>query len=397
MEPLDWDPVDLGPDPHATLAGVRSGGGLRPLTSGFWAATGHAEVSEVLRHPDLRSGAIADLYASALPPGAARDEMSNRINFLDPPDHPRVRGIVSTAFTPRRIASLRPWIEATADRLAADLDRWGADGMPVDLLQGFAHQVPSLVISEMLGVPVEDRDRLTHLSDAVAPLLSLRIGAEPMREAIDAAEEMHARLGELVDERSQHPGEDLLSALVVAEEDGERLSRPELMSLAATLYSAGHRTTRDLFANGVALLLDGGGWRHVVDGTWSVPDTVAELVRLATPTLFVSRVATCDTTVAGLELRAGAPVLAFLSAANRDPEAYERPDELVPGRDGPPSLSFAFGAHYCLGASLARSEVEVMLDTVVRRWPGMRFADGMPTSHQRGPFRGLDELMVLTA
>src|SRR5690606_22139399 len=170
---LAFDPTDLErtDDPYALLASVRAGGPVRRLASGYWAVTGHAAALEVLRHPLCGSSPIALRYLDGLPPGAARDEMSHRINFLDPPDHPRVRGIVSRAFTPRRTTLLRPWMERTAHGLLAAL----ADRPQVDLLREFAHQLPSLVISELLGVPVADRDRLTAWSDAVAPLLGVRV------------------------------------------------------------------------------------------------------------------------------------------------------------------------------------------------------------------------------
>jgi cytochrome P450 len=318
--------------------------------------------------------------------------MSHRINFLDPPDHPRVRSVVSKAFTPRRIALLRPWMEATTEQLLDTLE--GVER--VDLLRRFAHQFPSLVISELLGVPIADRDRLTGWSDAVAPLLGIRVDPDDKARAIAAAEEFHAYLGALLDERRRHPGEDLLSALLVAEESGQRLEHVELLSLAATLYSAGHRTTRDLFTNGMSVLLrEPSRFRQVVAGTWTVPSVVEEFLRFETPTLFVARVPLEPVTIGGVAIGAWEPLLVFLSAANRDPAVYEAPDTFRPGRAGPPALSFAFGAHYCLGASLARSEAEVMLAAIARRWPDVALAaDEALRWHQRGPFRGLDALVV---
>jgi cytochrome P450 len=266
----------------------------------------------------------------------------------------------------------------------------------LDLLSRFAHQLPSLVISELLGVPPTDRNRLTTFSDAVAPLLGVSVPDDVKARAISAAEEFHAYLGALLDERRKHPGDDLLSALLVVEEAGERLQRVELLSLAATLYSAGHRTTRDLFANGMSVLLARPErYRNVVDGRWNVPDVIEEFLRYETPTLFVARVPLEPVTIAGAAIGPFEPLLVFLSAANRDPAVFEEPDTFRPGRGGQPSLSFAYGAHYCLGASLARSEAEVMLTAITRRWPRLSLADGAALRwHQRGPFRGLDELRV---
>ena len=391
---LTFDPNDLEsiPDPYPLFAEIRRGGAVQRLASGFWMVTGHAAALETLHHPSCGSSPIAMRYLDGLPPGAARDEMSNRINFLDPPDHPRVRGIVSKAFTPRRTTLLRPWMEETAARLLDGLEGESR----VDLLHQFAHQLPSLVISELLGVPPADRDRLTGWSDAVAPLLGVHVAPEKKTLAIAAAEEFHAYLGALLDERARRPGDDLLSALLAAEAEGQRLTRVELLSLAATLYSAGHRTTRDLFTNGMSVLLsDPSRYRNVVEGRWAVAAVIDEFLRYETPTLFVARVPLAPVTIGGVEIGPWEPILVFLAAANRDPAVYDDPDTFRPGRGGGTPISFAFGAHFCLGASLARSEAEVMLASVTSRWPDLELHPSHALRwHQRGPFRGLDELIV---
>ncbi len=387
-----FDPGDLDhvPDPYPLLSDLRSTAPVALLESGFVAITGHAEALDALRHQQCGTSPIAARYLDGLPPGAARDEMSHRINFLDPPDHPRVRGLVSKAFTPRRVTALGPWMRRTADAL---LDRLAGAG-PFDLLAEYAHQLPSLVISQLLGVPAADRDTLTVFSDRTAPLLGVRVEDHEREQAIAAAEEFHAYLSALLDDRRRRPGDDLLSALLLAEEDGERLERVELLSLAATLYSAGHRTTRDLFTNGMSVLLsDPERWRAVTSGEWAVADVVAEFLRFETPTLFVARIPYEAVEIGGVAIEPFAPLLVYLAAANRDPAVYDDPDAFRPGRSGPTPLSFAFGAHFCLGASLARSEAEVMLETLARRLPGLRLAAELRW-HQRGPFRGLDRLVV---
>lgn len=394
MTDFSFDPSDLlrVTDPYPLLADVRRAAPVLRLANGFWAVTGYDGALEVLRHRGCGSGPIATRYLDGLPPGAARDEMSHRINFLDPPDHTRVRSLVSKAFTPRRIADLAPWIRATAEQLLDTLE----DADEFDLLHEFSHQLPSLVISELLGVPKEDRDQLTSWSDAVAPLLGLKVTEEDRTLAIAAAEEFHAYLSALLDDRRQHPGNDLLSALLDAEENGQRLERVELLSLAATLYSAGHRTTRDLFTNGMSVLLSQRErYRRVADGRWEVTAVVEEFLRYETPTLFVARIPLETVSIAGVEIGAWEPILVYLAAANRDPATFEDPDIFRPGRGGPPALSFAHGAHYCLGAALARTEAETMLASVVERWPTLNLASGRRLHwHQRGPFRGLDELLV---
>ena len=402
MSEVRFEPTDLArvADPYPLLAEVRRAGAVVRLASGFWAVTGYEAALEVFRHRGCASGPIAQRYVASLPPGAARDEMSHRINVLDPPDHTRVRALVSKAFTPRRIVDLAPWIRATASRLIDEIERTvaGAGGSAgFDLLGGFAHQLPSLVISELLGVPPEDRDQLTRWSDEVAPLLGLEVGDAERRQAIAASEAFHAYLGELLEVRRRTPGGDLLTALLDAEDSGERLARVELLSLAATLYSAGHRTTRDLFGNGMSVLLaDPARYARVVSGEWAVPDVISEFLRYETPTLFVVRIPLEPVVIAGVTVGAFEPLLVFLAAANRDPAVYSMPDEFHPARaDEPPALSFAHGAHFCLGASLARGEAEVMLDTLVRRWPRMRLPPGVELCwRQRGPFRGLEALPV---
>lgn len=394
---VDFDPSALGrdADPYAQLATLRAAGPIVRLANGFWAVTGYEAAIEVLRDRACASGPIAGRYLAALPAGAARDEMSHRINFLDPPDHTRVRGLVSKAFTPRRIDGLVPWIAATAGALADGI----AAGESFDLLRAYAHQLPSLVISELLGVPAEDRDQLTAWADAVAPLLALELSDDDRTRAVAASESFHAYLAALLDERRRTPGDDLLSALLAAEENGERLSRVELSSLAATLYSAGHRTTRDLFTNGMAVLLSRPAlWADVVAGRWTGSEVVEEFLRYVTPTLFVVRIPTAPVTIAGVAIGAWEPILVYLAGANRDPAAFDAPDEFHPGRRERDPLSFAHGAHFCLGASLARAEARLMLETAAARWPGLALADAAPVVwHQRGPFRGVDALFVRAA
>jgi len=395
MSTSPFSVTDLGhvSDPYPLLADLRRVGPVVRLESGFWAVTGYEAAMEVFRQRAFASGPIAQRYLSGLPAGAARDEMSHRINFLDAPDHTRVRGLVSKAFTPRRVGNLIPWIRATAVALLEELD----DEPEIDLLQRFAHQLPSLVISELLGVPSADRDQLTTWSDEVAPLLGLELSNEDRDRALIASEDFHAYLRQLFETRLRQPGDDLLSALLAAEENGQRLSRVELLSLAATLYSAGHRTTRDLFTNGMSVLLRTPSmFQAVVDGHWPAIDVVAEFLRFETPTLFVVRIPLEPVRLAGVEIGAFEPVLVFLAAANRDPSVYADADTFRPGRTEAPALSFAHGAHFCLGASLARAEAEVMLESLAQRWPRLSLAPGHDLRwHQRGPFRGLDALRVL--
>jgi len=378
-------------DPHAALAAARREVPVMMTASGFACALTYDVCDTAMRHPSFTSGLIAERYRAALPPGPAQDELAHRINFLDPPDHPRVRGLVARVFTPGRVRALRPWIETEADRLLAEI----ADGGPVDLRARFAHQLPSYVISEMLGVPLADRDQLTAWTEAVTPLLGVEVDPVEKAAALDASAQFAGYAETLIAQRRADPQDDLLSALVAAEEGDERLSHPELLSLVVTLYSAGHRTTRDLFSNGLFALLSGDGYATVAGDPTLVASAVEEMLRVQTPTLFVARVTAEPVELGGVQLDPWTPVLVFLAAANRDPARFTDPDRFDVRRDEGAALSFAFGAHHCLGASLARMEAQVMLDAVVRRWPDLTLADGFePAWWRSGPFRGLRALMV---
>jgi len=381
-------------DPYETYRILRARGGSVGECSGVWLVLGHEEATALLRSRESRSGFLGERYRTELPPGAARDEMSNRINFLDPPAHGRVRSLVSRVFTPRRVQALEPFIRSECEHRLAG---W-QPGEPFDLIEQLAGDVPAVVISELLGVPAADRGMLTGWSHEVAALLtpgdvSSRSGA------IEAAEHLHAYLRDLAGPRRSAPGDDLLSALLLAEEDGERLKEAELFSLAATLYSAGHRTTRDLFGNGMVSLL--GSPLHMdayQRGELSLDALVEEFLRHETPTHFVARQVVAPLELGGRTIPAGATAIVLLAAGNRDPGAYADPERFDPTRwltDPPPPapLSFAFGAHFCLGASLARLEVGVMIDTVLSGRPGLRATESVEWRFN-GLFRSVPSLAV---
>lgn len=396
VAPTRFEPASLigMDDPYPVFRALRDAAPVLPLANGFIAVTGYEAIDAVFRDGHFTSGLIAERYRQALPPGAARDELSHRINFLDPPDHPRVRGLVSRAFTPGRVRDLRPWVEREAESLLDDLvDRGG--GAAVDLRRDFAHLLPSAVISELLGVPLADRDQLTAWTEDVTPLLGVQVPPAARDRALEASERFASYASALLDQRRREPGDDLLTAFVAVDDGHERLSREELLSLVVTLYSAGHRTTRDLFTNGLfALLAHPDQYRAVTADPGLAPGAVNEMLRFQTPTLYVARVAGEGASILGIEVPTLAPILLFLAAANRDPARFADPDVFDITRDQGAPLSFAFGAHHCLGASLARMEAEVMLIAVTRRWPRLALAEPAPTWWSSGPFRGLDHLFV---
>lgn len=390
------------PDPYRLLEEARAVGGPVGRAGGVWLVLGHAEATNLLRSSSTTSGFVASMYRAMLPPGAAADEMSNRINFLDPPDHTRVRRVVSKAFTPRRVNQLRPFLERTCREA---LDALLLNGSEFDILSGYAHEIPSLTISELLGVPAKDRDELTALSQRVSNLLGLRADMN-VDEECAAAERLHAYLLEQIEERRRDPRDDLLGALLDAEDAGDRLTQVEVLSLAATLYSAGHRTTRDLFSNGLAALL--GSERALQayrGGLLPTSAVVEEFLRFETPTFYVARMLKEPLELGGVDIPAGEPIFVVLAAANRDAAAYDQAGGFVPERwtrdpAPPPPLSFAFGAHFCLGASLARLETEVMLEVLFETCPDIALAENrsrgdVPSWKHSGLFRSLEALPVV--
>ncbi len=396
----DFGPGDLATaaDPYGRLREERAKGPVL-RSQNAWIVLGRIEAETVLRSPAARSGFIGELYRDLLPPGAARDEMAARLNFLDPPDHGRVRALVAKAFTPRRISELRPFIESTCRRLLDPL----AERESVNLLAEFAHEVPALTISELLGVPPRDRARLTELSEEVAGLLSPGgLNPEGLERAVDAAEQMHAYLRGLIEQRRRQPSDDLISALLAAREGDTTLSEAEMLSLCATLYSAGHRTTRDLFTNGLtALLPEPRLIERILDGSLPAAHVTEEFLRFETPTHYAARMLAEPLDVGGTTIPPGEPIMLALAAANRDADVYSEADRFDPDRWAtdpapPPPLSFVFGLHFCLGASLARLELEVMLHTLLDRFPMVQMLDSPQRLrwHHSGLFRRLEELRV---
>ena len=398
VDPNTFEPAQLAAldDPYPVYQSLHATGRSAIQTaSGITCIIGYATADGVLRDSSFRSGPIAERFRQLLPSGPARDELSHRINFLDGQDHTRVRGLVQRAFTPARVRDLRPFVESKAEELleAAEEGRTG-NGI-IDVRASFAHPLPSLVVSEMLGVPLADRDRLTEWTEAVTPLLGVEIPEGKIDRALDASRAFAAYAAELLEGRRRQPGNDLLTAMVEVTDGHERLSREELLSLVVTLYSAGHRTTRDLFCNGLLSLL-----RHpeqyaaIVADSSLVPGAIDEFLRFETPTQYVARVPVMDVEIAGVSFAAFTPTLILLAAGNRDPANFSQPDRFDIRRDEGASLSFASGPHYCLGASLARMESEVMLSAITRRWPRLALAEPAPRWWSSGPFRGVDRLCV---
>lgn len=308
----------------------------------------------------------------------------------DPPDHTRLRKLVSKAFTPRAIERLRPRVEEVVDELLSPLARGGE----LDLIHGFAVPFPVTIIAEMLGIPAGDFATFKRWSDHLVGFLDplASPGPQALRRTVD---EFQGYMSRLADLRRREPAEDLLTALVQAEEQGDHLSEQELRGTLALLLAAGNETTTNLIGNGVlALLRHPDQLARLREEPEIAGRAVEELIRFDSPVQLTMRIPTEDFDFAGVRFERHQAVVTVLGSANRDPEAFERPDELDLGRAPNEHLAFGYGIHFCLGAQLARLEGEVAFRELARRFPDLRLAKGEPKRRRLTFLRGLQALPV---
>jgi len=382
-------------DPYPRYAGLRAQAPVHRSGFGFWALTRYDDCQYVLRHPKVGkdfSGAASALGLS----DAQRDEQArfreDRSNMLvtDPPDHTRLRGLASRAFTPRTVETLRPGVVAMVDEL---IDSFGAG--EVDVMQALAFPLPVTVIGEMLGVPAEDREQLRPLVRAVTAVLELVVTPEALSAATAANATLERYFADLVAERRARPQDDLLTRLIQAEDEGDQLSEPELVSTAILLFAAGFETTTNLIGNAVLGLLRHPDQLDRLRADRSlVKPAVEEILRYDSPVQIAVRTAYEDMDVGGRRMEAGSTVLALLGAANRDPARYTDPDRLDIGRSEGAPISFGSGIHFCLGAALARLEGQVVLDRLLDRFRTIELVGGDPVHRDSLTLRGLVALPV---
>jgi cytochrome P450 len=307
----------------------------------------------------------------------------------DPPDHTRLRSLVSRAFTPRTVQSLRPRIEEIVDE---QLDRAQAAGR-MELIGDLAYPLPVIVIAEMLGIPTEDRDRFKHWSDEAIRTVGMSTD-EDARRSMKAQRELKAYLEPILAQRRREPREDLISALVAAEEQGDKLTTDEVFSTIILLLVAGNETTTNLIGNGIMALMEAPRQMQLLqDDPSLIEGAIEELLRFDSPVQFTSRHPSEDVEYAGHVLKAHEEVALILAAGNRDPEQFEEPDRLDIGRIDTHHLSFSHGIHYCLGAPLARLEGAVAISALVQRFPNMRPA-GRPQRGENLLLRGFSTLPI---
>jgi cytochrome P450 len=359
---------------------------------GGWFLSRHEDVSRIRdpRFVQRGPGFEAAFAEYAETDSAAWGKMATGFMLtMDPPDHTRLRSLVTKAFTPRAVEALRTRIREIVDGLIADLRSRGE----AELIAEFCYPLPITVICELLGVG-GDRDRFRPWSAAIGKALDYDL-PDVMREASVAAEEMTDYFMPIIDERRKHPGSDLLSALIAAEEEGDRMTRDEVIANLVLLLFAGHETTVNLIGNGVlALMRNRDQWNRLREDPSLARHGVEELLRYDSPVQLTSRNASGDIELDAKIIKAGQHVIFLLGSANRDPAVFADPDDLDITRSDVRHLSFGGGIHFCVGAPLARLEGEIAFESLVKAFPEMHLASDELQRREMLVLHGLKELPV---
>jgi len=394
MGDVHFNPMDpeFIADPYPTYHRLRAEDPVHHSPLGFWVLTRYEDVVAALRDPRLVKEPIAAFVAARF--GAAMPAMGLSMLDRDPPDHTRLRGLVNKAFTPRVVEALRPHIQKIVDGLLARVEGAGT----MDLIEEFAYPLPVTVICQMLGVPVEDRERFKQWGLDIARGLDailLPPDSDVARRSVAARHALADYFRGLIAERRAAPRGDMLSDLIAAEEAGDKLSEDELLATCILLLVAGHETTVNLIGNGtLALLRHPDQLRRLRENPGLIASAVEELLRYDGPVQRTARIPSADVTFDGLTIGKGEMVMPFIGAADRDPAQFPDPDRLDITRTDNRHIAFGWGIHFCLGAPLARVEGQIAIGTLVQRLPKLALATDRPEYRQSLTLRGLTTLPV---
>ncbi|GGQ89896.1 cytochrome P450 [Streptomyces asoensis] len=392
-----WDPAFLS-DPYPAYAELRERGRvIRYEPTGQWLVPRHADVSALLR--DRRLGRTYqhrfthEDFGRTAPP--ADQEPFHTLNDhgmldLEPPDHTRIRRLVSKAFIPRTVERLKPYVRRLAGELVDRLVEAGGG----DLLVDVAEPLPVAVIAEMLGIPESDRGPLRPWSADICGMYELNPSPQTAARAVRASEEFSAYLRELIALRRARPGDDLISGLIAAHDEGDRLTEQELISTAVLLLNAGHEATVNATVNGWWALFRNPGQLDALRADHSlVPTAVEELMRYDTPLQLFERWVLDDIEIDGTTVPRGAEIAMLFGSANHDPAVFAEPGRLDLTRADNPHISFSAGIHYCIGAPLARIELAASMTALLEKAPKLALA-AEPRRKPNFVIRGLEGLDV---
>lgn len=410
LNPFSPDLMALNPfapgffaDPYSHYASLRDAGDAIRTPVGLLIHR-YDDCFEVLRTPGTsvdEANVTSSLSFSMLRDfGQERSEPGRRaMSNIDPPDHTRVRRLVSRAFTVRRIEGLRARVKDLVEELLRAVAAEAAEKDSVDLIGSYAFPLPFQVIHEMLGMPDADRDELRAWSHSITRFREPLTTPRELRDVAQASDLMREHVRSAIEWKRRNPADDLLSALIAAEEDGGRLSPEELGDQVRVLYVAGHETTVNLIGNGtLALLQSKAQLRRLADDPALDANAIEELLRYDSPIQFSRRVALADIEIGGETAKPGEVIITLLGAANHDPDNWgPTADELDLSReDAPRHLSFGYGIHYCLGAAMARLVGMEAIPSLVRRFPSMELTQDAPPvwNARRLALRGLESLPV---
>jgi pimeloyl-[acyl-carrier protein] synthase len=380
-------------NPYPFYRALREEDPVHQSPLGFWVCTRYDDAVMILRDPRFGREGMAKRMEARL--GLTQDTSRARdMLFQDPPDHTRLRALVSRAFTPRVVEVMRPHIQEIVDGLLDRVD--GARAM--DVIEDLAYPLPVTVICEMLGVPAADQDIFKTWSTDIARSLDAAIlpaDSDAIPRGRDARLGLADYFRSLIATRRKDPKPDLLSALIAAEEEGNKLSEGELVSTCMLLLIAGHETTVNLIGNGLlALLQHPDQLRALRDDPELIQTGVEELLRFDGPVQRTGRMTTAEVEIGDKRIPRDSVVVSVIGAANRDPKQFADPDRLDVSRKDNRHIAFGFGIHFCLGAPLARLEGQIALGTLLRRIPKLALVSNVPEWRESSTLRGLKSLPV---
>lgn len=354
-----------------------------------WFVTGYKEASDILK--DSRFKTRIPLPQNSKAYEQLTSVQKNMMLFKNPPDHTRLRSLVSKPFSPRVIENLRPSIEETVHQLLDNLH--GTSSM--DIISDFAFPLPGTIIAGILGVPMEDRQQFKEWSTILIRTVDLTRTEKVLRSGSDVALKLVEYFRSLIKQRLQHPQNDLISMLIKEEEKGSKLNEEELLATCILLLIAGHETTVNLIGNGVLSLLQHPEQLEKLKESPSlIHSAVEECLRYESPTQMTARFAGEDIEIGGKLIRKGQQVYILLGAANRDPEHFSNPDQFDITRTPNHHLAFGAGAHFCLGASLARLEAQIAINALLHRIPNLQLETDRLEWRRLAGFRALKSLPV---